>query len=73
MRQKTRKVLRLRKLRRDREMTQDELGRRVGLEKSTIAMIESGARQPSLDKAIALAAVFGEPVEHVFEFVEVPA
>jgi putative transcriptional regulator len=65
------KVLRLRQLRRAREMTQTALGRRVGLNKATISMIESGARKPSLDKARALAAEFGVSVEDAFSHVEV--
>lgn len=68
-----RRVLRLRQLRRGREMTQAELAQRVGLATPTISSIEKGAIKPSLDKAIAIAAVFGRPVEEVFEYVEVPA
>jgi len=68
-----RKVLRLRQLRRASEMSQDTLARRVGLNKSTICMIENGDRQPSFQKAVDIAAVFGESVEEVFRLVEVPA
>jgi DNA-binding XRE family transcriptional regulator len=66
-----RKVLRLRQLRRAREMTQETLGRRVGLDKVSISMIESGARKPSLDKALLLAAEFGESIEALFSYVEI--
>jgi putative transcriptional regulator len=68
---KKRKVLRLRQLRRAREMTQAALGERVGLDSSTISQIESGDRQPSLDKARQLAAEFGVSVEDAFSYVEV--
>lgn len=54
-------------------MTQTELGERVGLTTSAISDIESGRTKPSFDSAIALAQVFGRPVEEVFEYVEVPA
>ncbi len=53
-------------------MSQEELGRRVGLDKSTISNIESGIRQPSLDKARLIAAEFGVSIEELFERIEVP-
>jgi putative transcriptional regulator len=74
MRQKStgrRKVLRLRQLRRAREMSQEALGRRVGLKTTMIAHIEGGKRKPSLEKALALAAVFSVSVEDAFSYVEV--
>lgn len=71
MRRKTRTVLRLRQLRRSREMTQADLAERVGLPRSTICLIEKGLRQPALDDARAIAAVFGESIEQVFNYVEV--
>jgi putative transcriptional regulator len=65
------RVLRLRQLRRAREMTQAALGRRVGLTKTSIAMIEAGQRKPSFDKAGLLAAEFGRSIEELFTYVEV--
>lgn len=70
---KKRRVLRLRQLRRAREMTQATLGKRVGLQTSTISHIESGERKPSLEKARAIAAVFSVSIEDLFDDVEVPA
>ena len=70
---KKRKVLRLRQLRRAREMTQADLGARVGLDTSTISQIESGTRDPSLKKARAIATVFGVSIEDLFGDVEIPA
>jgi transcriptional regulator with XRE-family HTH domain len=66
-----RTVLRLRQLRRAREMTQAALGRRVGLKTSMISQIESGRRRPSLDKAGVIAAEFGVSIEEIFEQVEI--
>jgi XRE family transcriptional regulator, fatty acid utilization regulator len=66
-----RTVLRLRHLRRAREMSQTALGQRVGLSTPMIAQIEAGERQPSLDNARALAAVFGVSIEALFERVEI--
>jgi DNA-binding XRE family transcriptional regulator len=66
-----RKVLRLRQLRRAREMSQAALGQRVGLDKAMICQIEKGTRQPSLGKAKLLAAEFGLPIEEILSYVEV--
>lgn len=67
-----RRVLRLRQLRRAREMTQADLGRLVGLNRASICSIEKGTRQPSLEKARAIAAEFSMSIEDVFADVEVP-
>jgi putative transcriptional regulator len=66
-----RKVLRLRQLRRAREMTQATLGKRVGLTKTAITMIEAGERKPSIDKALLLAKEFDSTVEEIFKLVEI--
>ena len=41
------------------DMTQAELGRRVGLTRQTIAAIEQGRYSPSLEVAFRIAHVFG--------------
>ena len=71
MRQKTRKVLRLRQLRRAREMTQATLAREVGIATVSLCLIENG-RPTSLATATKLAQVFGLSIEEVFALVEVP-
>lgn len=48
------------------EMSQAELGQRVGLTRQTIAAIESGKYSPSLDVAFAIAEVFGKRLDEVF-------
>jgi DNA-binding XRE family transcriptional regulator len=73
MRKKAKVILRLRQLRRAREMTQEALGRRVGLNRASICSIEKGTRRPSLEKAQAIAAEFGVSIEEIFADVEVPA
>lgn len=62
------KILRLRKLRDDHGLTQEQLGALVKVSKGTIWGIESGRVQPNLRTAIAIAKVFGEPVEAVFSY-----
>lgn len=71
MRHRVKKVLRLRQLRRAREMSQAALGTRVGLTKSTICEIERGTAQPSLAAARALAAEFQLPIEEILRPVEI--
>ena len=51
-----------------RDMTQAELGRRVGLTRQTIAAIEQGRYSPSLEVAFRIAHVFGKAVDEVFHW-----
>ncbi|HRE33606.1 MAG: transcriptional regulator [Sphingopyxis sp. 65-8] len=48
------------------EMTQAELGERVGVTRQTIAAIEQGKYSPSLEVAFRIARTFGKPLEQVF-------
>lgn len=48
------------------EMTQADLGERVGVTRQTIAAIEQGKYSPSLETAFRIAQVFGKPLEEVF-------
>lgn len=50
------------------EMTQAELGERVGVTRQTIAAIEQGKYSPSLEVAFRIARVFGKPLETVFQW-----
>ena len=58
---------RLRELRAARGWTQEELGRRLGVSRQAVIAIEADKHDPSLDLAFRIAALFGEPVEAVFE------
>lgn len=55
------------------DMTQAELGRRVGLTRQTIAAIEQGRYSPSLEVAFQIADVFGKRLEDVFHWHGTPA
>lgn len=48
------------------EMTQAELGEKVGVTRQTIAAIEASKYSPSLETAFRIAEVFGKPLEDVF-------
>jgi putative transcriptional regulator len=50
------------------EMTQADLGDRVGVTRQTIAAIEHGKYSPSLEVAFRIAHVFGKPLEEVFQW-----
>lgn len=73
MRPKHKRILRLRQLRRARELTQAQMAAKVGLHINQYSLIENGKSTPGLDTAKVIAAAFNEPVERVFEYVEVPA
>lgn len=48
------------------EMTQADLGERVGVTRQTIAAIESGKYAPTLETAMRIAEAFGKRVDEVF-------
>ena len=50
------------------EMSQAELGLRIGVTRQTIAAIEAGKYAPSLEAAFRIADVFGIPLTEVFEW-----
>jgi putative transcriptional regulator len=51
------------------EMTQAELGERVGVTRQTIAAIEQGKYSPTLETAFRIARTFDKPLEAVFQWV----
>ena len=62
---------RIRRLRFDHgEMTQQDLANRVGVTRQTVNAIELGKYSPSLEVAFRIAAVFGVPLEEVFQYTE---
>lgn len=50
------------------EMTQAQLGQRVGVTRQTIAAIEAGKYSPTLECAFRIAEVFGKPLGDVFRW-----
>lgn len=50
------------------EMTQADLGARIGMTRQTIAAIEAGKYSPSLEAAFRIARVFGKPLDEVFQW-----
>lgn len=58
---------RLRVLRAERDWTQADLATRLGVARQTINVIENGHYDPSLPLAFDIAALFGVPIETIFE------
>lgn len=50
------------------EMSQAELGQRIGVTRQTIAAIEAGKYSPSLEAAFRIAQVFDVPLGDVFQW-----
>jgi putative transcriptional regulator len=50
------------------EMTQAELGARIGMTRQTVAAIEAGKYSPTLEAAFRIAHVFGKPLDAVFQW-----
>ena len=50
------------------EMTQAELAEKVGVTRQTLLAIEAAKYSPSLELAFRIAAVFGVPLEEVFQY-----
>jgi putative transcriptional regulator len=50
------------------EMSQTELGQRIGLTRQTLAAIEAGKYSPSLEAAFRIAEVFGVDLQQVFQW-----
>lgn len=52
------------------EMTQAELGDRIGMTRQSVIAIEQGRYSPSLETAFRIAQVFGVPLDEVFQYDE---
>lgn len=50
------------------EMTQQQLGQRIGVTRQTLNAIELGKYSPSLEVAFRIAEVLGVPLEQVFQY-----
>ncbi len=52
------------------EMTQAELGERIGVTRQTVAAIEQGKYSPTLETAFRIADVFGVRLDEAFGWTE---
>lgn len=56
---------RLRALRRERDITLDELSAETGISKSTLSRLESGSRRPTLELLLPLARIYGVTLDEL--------
>ncbi len=59
--------VRLRRLRKERRLTQSELARQIGIQQSDLSRMEKGEYRVSLDNLFKILAVFGMGVAEFFE------
>ncbi len=59
---------RIRVLRAEREMTQEELAELIGVTRNTIMSLEKGKYYPSLKLAYRIADAFGVGIDDVFTY-----
>lgn len=57
----------LRRLRKDKGWTQDELAAKLGVEQMTVSLIENARSNPTLETLEAVAACFGVKFVDLFE------
>ncbi|MFI5363513.1 MAG: helix-turn-helix transcriptional regulator [Elusimicrobiota bacterium] len=63
----TQKIInRVRELRTEAGLTQEELADKVGVTRVTINCLERGVYSPSIELALGLARFFRKPVEEIF-------
>ncbi|NJE05240.1 transcriptional regulator [Thermococcus sp. M36] len=61
---------RLRELREEKGLTQEELARALGVTRQTVIAIEKGRYDPSLRLAFRIARFFGAKIEDIFIYEE---
>lgn len=57
-------------LRKERQLSQEEFGKIVGVSRQTIISLEKGKYNPSLELAFKIAVYFGLPIEEIFIYRE---
>lgn len=61
---------RIRELRTEHGMTQEQLARAIGVSRQSVIAIENGKYRPSLELAFKIAKTFRKSIEEVFLFEE---
>lgn len=56
----------LQKIRKDKNLTQEEVAKLLGITTVFYGMLERGERNPSLDLAKSIADLFGTTIEKIF-------
>ena len=63
---------RLKKLRQEKGLSQSELGKLIGIGKSSISCYEKEIRNPNLDVIMALVKIFGVSADYLLGRVDSP-
>jgi len=58
---------RIRALRKEKEITQEDLARKLGISRQSIISVETGKSTPSLSLALQIANLFNTSIEDIFE------
>ncbi|MFV3076606.1 helix-turn-helix transcriptional regulator [Niveispirillum fermenti] len=58
---------RLKDLRAERGWSQGDLGEKLAVSRQTVNALENGRYDPSLPLAFAIARLFGQPIEAIFQ------
>lgn len=58
-------ILRIRDLRNEFQLTQEELGKKIGQTKSNISKYETGALEPGIDTIKRLAQIFNVSIDYI--------
>jgi putative transcriptional regulator len=58
----------IKELREEKSLTQEELANKVDVTRQTILFMEKGKYNPSLRLAWKIAKVFDKPIEEIFSF-----
>ncbi len=57
--------MRLKELRKEHNLTQEELGKKIGVTKSSMSLYEKGEREPSKDSLMKMADIFGVSIDYL--------
>ncbi len=57
----------MRELRNGRELTQEELGEKLGVSRQTVISIEKQKYNPSLELAVKISDIFEKSVKEIFK------
>ncbi len=63
---------RLRDLREDHDMTQDDVVRKMGMHKTTYTNYEQGKREIPFEVAIRLATIYNVSLDYIAELIDEP-
>lgn len=56
----------IKKIREDVGMTQDELAKKAGISRPFLSNVENGAAVPTVTKAVDIASALGKTVDEIF-------